>query len=209
MFRDREDAGRQLAQALRGRPLRQPLVLGIPRGGVALGSVLARELGADLDIVLARKLRAPHEPELAVGAIGEDGQVFLDRKASRVLNLSMEYLKTEVEHQRAEIVRRRELFRAVRPPAPLAGRTVIVTDDGIATGATMIAALQVIRGQNPERLIVAVPVGSPDRLKEVARWCDELVCLLAPDDFHAIGQFYRDFHQLEDKDVVEILRDHP
>src|SRR5262245_49389747 len=150
MFRDREDAGQQLAAALRSRPLRDPLVLGIPRGGVALGGVLARELRADLDIVLARKLRAPHEPELAVGAIGEDGQVFLDRKASRVLNLPMEYLKTEVEHQKAEIARRRELFRAVRPPAPLAGRTVIVTDDGIATGATMIAALQVIRGQNPE-----------------------------------------------------------
>jgi len=206
MFHDREDAARRLAKKLKGRELHDPLVLAIPRGGVVTGAVLARELGADLDVVLSRKLRAPGQPELAVGAVSEDGQVYLNHHAREFLDLIEVYLAEECRHQVGEIARRKKLFRAVRPQAPLAGRSVIVTDDGIATGSTMIAALQAVKTQNAREVIVAVPVASPDRLAEVRRWCDDVVCLLAPEEFWAIGRFYEDFTQVEDEQVLEILR---
>ncbi len=207
MFVNREDAAHQLAQRLKGRELHDPLVLAIPRGGVATGAELARELGAELDVVLSRKLRAPGQPELAIGAVTEDGRVYLNRFAQEVLDLTDEYLAEERDHQLAEIARRQRLFRGVRPKAPVAGRSVIVTDDGIATGATMIAALQVVKAQRPREVIVAVPVASPDRVAEVRRWCDDVVCLLAPVEFWAIGQFYEDFTQVEDEQVVALLRE--
>ncbi len=207
MFRNREDAARQLAQRLKGRELHEPLVLAIPRGGGVTGAVLARELGAELDVVLSRKLRAPFQPELAVGAISEDGRVYLNHYAQEVLDLTDDYLAEERRHQLGEIARRKKLFRGVRPEAPVAGRSVIVTDDGIATGSTMIAALQAVKTQNPGEVIVAVPVASPDRLAEVRRWCDDVVCLLSPETFWAIGQFYEDFTQVEDEEVVQLLRE--
>jgi putative phosphoribosyl transferase len=208
MFRDREDAARQLAAMLKGRALHDPLVLAIPRGGVVTGAVLARELGAELDVVLSRKLRAPDQPELAIGAIAEDGRVYLNHHAEAFLEfIGEEYLAAERRHQLAEIARRRKLFRAVRPQAAVAGRSVIVTDDGIATGATMIAALQAVKAQDPREVIVAVPVASPDRLEVVRRWCDDVVCLLSPERFWAIGQFYEDFTQVEDEQVLQLLRD--
>jgi hypothetical protein len=206
MFRDREDAARQLATQLKRRSLVEPLVLAIPRGGVVTGAVLARELGAELDVVLSRKLRAPGQPELAIGAIAEDGQVYLNQFAEEFRTELEDYLAEERRHQLAEIARRRKLFRAARPQARIEGRSVIVTDDGIATGSTMIAALQAIKGQNPRELIVAVPVASPDRLEEVHHWCDEVVCLLTPTEFWAVGQFYLDFTQVEDEEVVRLLR---
>jgi putative phosphoribosyl transferase len=206
MFRNREDAARQLAEKLKERELHDPLVLAIPRGGVVTGAVLARELGADLDIVLSRKLRAPGQPELAIGAISEDGQVYLNHYAQEFLDVMEEYLAEERRYQMAEIARRKKLFRAVRPQAPIAGRSVIVTDDGIATGSTMIAALQAVKTQKPQEVIVAVPVASPDRLKEVHHWCDDVVCLLRPEEFWAIGQFYEDFTQVEDEEVLQLLR---
>lgn len=210
IFRDREDAARQLAQRLRGRKFHQPLVLAIPRGGVPTGAVLARELGAELDVVLSRKLRAPAQPELAVGAVGEDGSVYINRQAEEILGPMKGYLEDERRHQWAEIARRKQLFRAARPQAAVAGRSVIVTDDGIATGSTMIAALQSIRTREPRELIVAVPVASPDRLAEVRKWCDDVICLHSPEEFWAIGQFYEDFSQVEDEQVVELLKqDHP
>lgn len=206
MFRDRADAARQLAKRMKGREWSDPLVLAIPRGGVVTGAVLAWELGAELDVVLSRKLRAPMQPEVAVGAIAEDGRIYVNRYAQEVLALSKDYLNDECRHQLAEITRRQKLFRGVRLAAEIEGRSVIVTDDGIATGSTMIAALQVIQKQKPRELIVAVPVASPDRLKEVRRWCDEVVCLLHPEEFWAIGQFYEDFSQVEDEEVVDLLR---
>jgi predicted phosphoribosyltransferase len=206
MFRNREDAARQLAGRLQGRAWRAPLVLAIPRGGVVTGAVLARALGADLDVVLSRKLRAPLQPELAVGAIGEDGRVYLNPHVQEILDLPEEYLAAERRHQLGEIARRKKLFRGVRPQAPVAGRSVIVTDDGIATGSTMIAALQAVKPQGPHELLVAVPVASPDRLAEVRRWCDEVVCLLSPEEFWAIGEFYDDFTQVEDDEVIQLLR---
>lgn len=206
MFRDREDAARQLAQRLQERQLHQPLVLAIPRGGVALGAVLARELDADLDVVLARKLRAPGQPELALGSVSESGQVYLSPHLAAILEPMAGYLDLERRHQCAEIARRKSLYRTVRPQAPVAGRSVIVTDDGIATGSTMIAALQATRLQSPRELFVAVPVIARERLETVARLCDEVVFVLAPVSFRAIGQFYRDFHQLDDQDVCALLR---
>lgn len=206
MFKNREDAARQLAARLKNRDLHDPLVLAIPRGGVVTGAVLADELGADLDIVLSRKLRAPAQPEFALGAISEDGHVFVNPAVARYLGPLDEYLEEERRYELAEITRRKNLFRQVRPQAPIAGRSVIVTDDGIATGSTMIAALQIVKTLHPREVIVAVPVAPADRLGEMRRWCDEVVCLHAPEDFWAIGEFYDDFTQVEDDEVVELLR---
>lgn len=208
MFQDREDAGRRLAVLLQGRELRHPVVLAIPRGGVAVGVVLARELGADLDVVLARKLRAPGQPELAIGAVSETGQVCLNRDFEARAGPLRNYLVAEVDYQLAEIERRKRLFRAVRPPVPLEGRSVIVADDGLATGSTMIAALRVADAQQPHELVVAVPVACRERLEEVRTWCDETVCLITVDEFRAVGDFYEDFRPVEDEEVLRLLRGH-
>ncbi len=206
-FLHRKDAGLHLAARLKGRPFHNPLVLAIPRGGVVIGAILAKELGAELDVVLSRKLRAPSQPELAVGAISEDGQAYLNESAEDAL-IGMEgYLHKERQHQLAEIEQRKHLVRSVRPQASIQGRTVIVTDDGLATGSTMIAALQSIRPRHPERLIVAVPVGSPDRLADVAKYCDEVVHVLAPQHFWTIGQFYDNFDPVEDEQMIRLLRE--
>jgi putative phosphoribosyl transferase len=208
MFQNREDAAFQLADVLKRRekPLQDPIVLAIPRGGVVIGGVVAHELDADLDVMLARKLRAPGQPEAAIGAIAEDGGVYLDSAAEDVLVANDAFLGQERAHQAAEIERRQKLFRGVRPRAPLAGRTVILTDDGIATGATILAALHAIKSQHPTEVIVAVPVATPRALEEVRRWCDEVVCLHAPRRFMAVGQFYEDFTPVEDEQVWHLLR---
>ena len=207
MFRDREEAALRLAERFRGRELHDPLVLAIPRGGVVTGAVLARELGAELDVVLSRKLRAPWQRELAVGAISEDGLVYLNRHAADVPGLTDEYLTEERRDELSEISRRVRTFRQVRSPARIAGRTVIVTDDGIATGSTMIAALRIIRLQSPREVIIAVPIVPAPQLRELRRWCDEVVCLISPEDFLAISQFYESFPQVDDGEVVDLLRD--
>jgi len=207
MFKNREDAALQLARRLKSAELTDPVVLGIPRGGVVTAAVLARELGAELDVVLSRKLRAPYQPELAVGAIGEDGEVFLTSFASEVPGVTEAYLREERGHQLAEIERRSKLFRAVKPPADVTGRSVIVTDDGIATGATMLAALHVLGAQKPREVIVAVAVAAPDALEKFRPHCSRVECLLTPSEFGAISQFYRDFQQVEDEEVVRLLRE--
>jgi len=205
MFRDREEAAHLLVQRLKGYPFHNPVVLAIPRGGVVTGAVLARELGAELDVVLSRKLRAPFQRELAVGAVAEDGQVYLEPRVCEALELADEYLSEEQRYQLGEIERRKKVFRKVRPPAPVKGRSVIVTDDGIATGSTMIAALQTVKAQTPHELVVAVPVAPFGRLADIRRRCDDVVCVLTPVDFWAIGEFYEDFPQIEDAEVVSLL----
>ena len=194
-FADRDEAGWMLVERLRGEALEKPLVLAIPRGGVEIGAVLARGLGAELDVVLSRKLRAPHQPELALGAVSESGEVYLNHFASAMTDAGDAYVEAERQRQLAEIERRRALIRAVRPQAPIAGRTVIVTDDGVATGATMIAALHTVRAAGARKIIVAVPVAAPDRIDALRPLCDRIVCLQEPEAFWAIGQFYRDFAQ--------------
>lgn len=206
MFRDRADAARKLAEVLRRRGFQDPLVIGIPRGGVVTGYVLANELDADLDIILARKIGAPMQPELAIGAVSEDGQVILNLIASMQTDDWNDYIRVEAQREYEEIERRQKLFRNVRPRISPTGRNVILTDDGIATGSTMIAALQVLRREQPRELIVAVPVASPDRIDIVGQYCDEVVCLQTPDPFWAVGQVYENFDQVSDDEVLELLR---
>lgn len=208
IFRNRQDAAQRLAEQLRPLELVDPLVLGIPRGGVAIAAVLARELGCDMDVVLARKLRAPAQPELAVGAVSESGEIFLNRQAE-LLGISAEsdYLRQERQQRLSEIAQRRQRFRRVRPQAPLKGRSVIITDDGIATGSTMLAAIRAVRAEEPHEIILAVPVAPPERLDEIAREADRCVCLETPELFMAIGQFYQDFEQVDDETVTDLLRE--
>jgi putative phosphoribosyl transferase len=206
MFRDREDAGRRLAARLREFELHDPIVLGIPRGGVVVADVIALELDAELDIVLARKLRAPWQPELAIGSIAEDGEAHMTSESSLVPGVTPEYVDREKRHQLAEIERRRDLFRSVRPRAAVAGRSAIVVDDGIATGSTMIAALHALRQQDVQELIAAIPVAPPTSVPEIEQHCDRVVCLATPRIFYAVMQFYDRFDEVTDEQVVAILR---
>jgi predicted phosphoribosyltransferase len=206
MFRNRKEAGQKLAAALAKRSLENPLVLAIPRGGLVIGAVLARELGAELDVVLSRKLCAPRQPELAIGAVSEDGEAVLNEVAGVAPGVTPTYIIQERRRQMEEIRRRQELFRPIRPAAAIAGRSVIVTDDGIATGATMLAALHSVRAKQPKEMIVAVPVASPHQLETIRRACDEVICLSTPARFQAVGQFYGDFPQLSDAEVIRIFR---
>lgn len=208
LFDDREDAGWRLAERLKEIPLKDPLVLAIPRGGIDVAAPVARALGAELDVVLSRKLRAPEQPELALGAVAEDGEVYLNHHAVSLTEAGNTYIELERQRQLLEIERRRAMFRAVRPKAPVTGRSVIVTDDGIATGSTMIAALHTVRAGGAAEIIVAVPVASTDRLARVRPLCDHVVCLHEPETFWAIGQFYRSFPQVPDERVVELLREY-
>lgn len=205
IFVNREQAGHHLAARLKERPLTDPLVLAIPRGGVVVGAVLAEELHADLDVVLARKLRMPGNPEYALGAIAETGAVYLNIDAEKLAPQMQGYLDQECRHQMAEMDRRRNSFRQGRAPSSVAGRSAIVTDDGIATGSTMIAALRALKMQQPRELIVAVPVASPDRLRQVESECDAALCLIETPLLQAVGHFYRDFTPVEDDKVIALL----
>lgn len=205
MFHNREDAGRQLGEKLRELDLHDPLVLGIPRGGVVTGACIAETIGAEMDVVLARKLRAPWQRELAVGSISEDGETYMTAEAERVPGLTDDYLSDECAFQLREIERRRDHFRRVRPKARISGRSVIVTDDGMATGSTMIAALQVLRHEHPHELIAALPVAPASRVHEVKRCCDRFVCLEQPIVYYAVGQFYEQFEEVTDERVLELL----
>lgn len=206
MFRDRRDAAEQLAREFKGISLTSPLVLGIPRGGAVTASVLAHELGAEFDVVLARKLRAPYQTELAVGAVSEDGRMYTTEFAYDVRGVTAAYLDEECRLQLQEIARRRARYRALRPAAPIAGRTVVVTDDGIATGATMMAAARVLRSAAPRELIVAVPVIGADTAAMIRPLCDRLVAVLTPAFAGAVGNYYWDFAQVEDAEVDSLLR---
>ena len=208
-FADRAEAGRLLARQLQsmGAATEGTVVLGIPRGGIILAFEIARARKADLDIVLSRKMRAPGNPELAIGAVSEDGKLFLNRELVERIGVGDKYIREEQARQMAEIARRSGLIRAVLPRVPLSGKDVIVTDDGIATGATMQAALRTVSQERPSRLIGAVPVGPEDTLMELARDADEFICLRSPPDFAAVGQFFRIFPQIEDEEVVAIMQE--
>ena len=207
-FHDRDEAGWQLVERLRESRFEKPLVLAIPRCGVEVGAAIARGLGAELDVVLSRKLRSPHQPELAIGAVTENGEVYLNHFAAAITDVSSSFIEAERRRQLGEIERRKTAIRSVRPRAKIAGRTVILTDDGIATGATMIAALKMVRAAGAREIIVAVPVGAPDRIDALRPLCDRIVCLHGPIDFWAVGQFYRRFEQVSDTRVVELLREY-
>lgn len=205
IFASRSDAARQLASALARYRGRRPLVLAIPRGAVEMGRILADALGGDLDVVLVRKLRAPDSPEFAVGAIDETGWAYVAPYAESV-GADAAYLEREKCFQLETLRRRRAQYTPSRPPIDPAGRIAIVVDDGLATGATMLAALHAVRAKSPEQLVCAVPVGSRESVELVRSYADEVVCLATPADFHAVGQFFRDFRQVEDDEVIALLQ---
>lgn len=206
-FDDRRAAGRELAAELLRVPLRDPVVLGLSRGGVPVAFEVAAALGAPLDVLVVRKLGAPFQPELAIGAIASGGV--------RVMNESFKPGQWGIEpgqieaiaaRELAELERRESLYRGERPPAELEGRDAILVDDGLATGASMRAAVAAVRTRNPARIIVAVPAASPRALRDLGRVADRVICLEAPPDFYAVGQFYRRFEQTSDAEVCELLR---
>lgn len=206
-FADRRAAGRLLGRALAGYAGTDPVVLGLPRGGVPVADEVARALGGTLDVWVARKLGVPFQPELGMGAIAEGPAVVLDRSTLLLAGVTRAQLLEVARREMTEIRRRVERFRGGRTPPELRGRTVILVDDGIATGGTMRAALRAVKKRHPAHLIVAVPVAPPDTVAELRREVDDVVCLHAPEALFAIGLWYADFRQLGDDEVVRILED--
>ncbi|UUU29165.1 phosphoribosyltransferase family protein [Streptomyces sp. CA-210063] len=208
-FRDRKQAGRKLAEQLRIRQekgaLPDPVVLALPRGGVAVAHEVARALGARLDVLVVRKIGAPFQEELGVGAIAGDDEPLFDEAALDRLGLSRAGLAGTVERERAELRRREQLYREGRPAPDVRGRTVIVVDDGLATGVTARAAVRAVRRQAPERIVLAVPVCSPEASDLLRAEVDEVVCLYRPAAFMAVGLWYEHFDQLSDRDVLAAL----
>jgi putative phosphoribosyl transferase len=207
LFRDRKDAGRRLAAYLTAYRDRDALVLGIPRGGVPIAAEVALALNAEMDIVAARKLGSPVSAELAIGAVTANGGRYLDEDAIRELDVSDEYLARVTEEERAEARRREERFRGSRPAPVLKDRVVILVDDGLATGATMRAAVRSALKADPARLVVAVPVAPPQTCTELRREVDEVVCPYETEPFWAVGLFYRNFAPTEDLEVENTLRE--
>ena len=203
-FRDREHAAYLLAERLRAAyGNKHPLVLGVPRGAIPMVKIIAAELGGELDVVLVHKLGHPDQPELAIGAIDESGNTILSDWGAE---LDPEYIEEEKRRQLATLRNRRARYTPHRAPINPEARTVIVVDDGIATGSTMLAALRAVRGKNPKKLIGAVAVASPNAARAMLHECDAMVCLHLPADFSAVGEFFDDFTQVSDEDVIKALR---
>jgi len=210
-FIDRTDAGRQLAKALARYKAQRPVVLALPRGGVPVAAEVATTLDAPLDLILVRKIGVPFQPELAMGAVvdGREPVIVRNEDVISLTGVSEQEFTATCDQQLAEIERRRKLYLGNRPHPLIAGRTVIVVDDGIATGATTRAALQAVRMRKPSKLVLAVPVAPTESLKELRGEADEIICLEDYEDFGAIGLFYSDFRQVSDTEVIEILARHP
>ncbi|MFN2544259.1 MAG: phosphoribosyltransferase [Actinomycetota bacterium] len=204
MFRDRREAGQRLADALAGFRGEPCVVLAIARGGVVVGAQVAKALGAPLDVVIPRKVGAPGNPELGLGAVAPGVRV-LDERLVRDLRVSEEYLEREIAAQEREIERRSEVYRAGRPPLDVKGRAAIVVDDGVATGGTAVAAARWARRAGASRVVLAVPVAPPQSLAGLSEECDELVTLATPEPFYAVGQWYDRFDQVSDDEVVATL----
>lgn len=206
IFENRAEAARLLAEKLAHLRGKHPLILAIPRGAVPMAKLIADELDGEMDVVLVRKISAPGSPEFAIGSVDESGWTYIADYAESA-GASRDYIEREKQAQLATMRKRRAQYTPVHPPVDPQDRIVIVVDDGLATGATMISALHALRAKKPKKLIAAVPVSPPDTLRKVAAYADEVVCLHTPEYFHAVGQFYSDFPQVEDDEVVAILRE--
>ncbi|RJQ47812.1 MAG: phosphoribosyltransferase [Gammaproteobacteria bacterium] len=206
IFKNRSEAARLLAEKLAHYRGMNPLILAIPRGAGPMAKLIADELGGEMDVVLVRKISAPGSPEFAIGSVDESGWTYIADYAESA-GATPEYIEREKQAQLATMRKRRAQYTPVHPPADPHGRIVIVVDDGLATGATMISALHALRARKPKKLIAAVPVAPPGTLRRVAGYADEVICLHTPEYFQAVGQFYLDFPQVEDEEVVAILRE--
>jgi putative phosphoribosyl transferase len=207
LFADRQDAGVQLSRVLARYAGCNPLVLGIPRGGVPVAAEVAARLGGELDVVVARKIGTPGQEELGIGAIASDGTLYVDKRLQTFVGVSDTELARLAGEQRAEARRREERFRAGLPELQLAGRSVIVVDDGLATGSTVRAAVRSIRRRGAKTVVVAVPVGAPETCVNLAAEVDDVVCPYRPDPFYAVGSHYRTFEQTSDEEVERLLRE--
>lgn len=205
MFRDRREAGKRLAKRLEHLKDQRPVVLALPRGGVPVAYEVARALEAELDVLVVRKLGVPGQPEFAMGAIASGGVEVLDEGLVRALRISPEQIETVVRSERVELERRERLYRHGRPPLRVQGRTVLVVDDGLATGASMKAALRVLRAQEAAHVVVAVPVAPPDTVYALDGLANDVVCVYTPSAFRAVGSHYRHFEQIGDEEVRESL----
>ncbi|HET6427554.1 MAG TPA: phosphoribosyltransferase [Phycisphaerae bacterium] len=206
LFEDRVDAGRKLASRLEHLAKAKPLVLALPRGGVVVASEVARALRAPLDVIVTRKLGAPLQPEFGFGAVGPGDVRVIDRQSVRMLGLSDSDVERIATRELAELARREGVYRRGRRAPNVAGKTVILVDDGAATGVTMQAAIRSVRAGGPERLVVALPVAPPDTAETLGADADEIICLATPDQFAAVGQWYRRFDQVDDDEVIDLLR---
>ncbi|MEW6047269.1 MAG: phosphoribosyltransferase family protein [Bacillota bacterium] len=206
LYRDRRHAGKILAEHLSPYKGQRALVLAVPRGGVVVGDEVATALDAQLDVVITRKIGAPAQPELAIGAVAPDGTVLCDPRLAGYFNLPEDYISSKAEEERKEIQRRLERYRERRPLPEMRGRILIVVDDGIATGLTITAAVKWLRGKDPARLVLAVPVAPPEAISRLKSEVDEVVCPYTPEPFFAVGQFYHVFDQTPDEVVVSILQ---
>ena len=210
VFQDRVEAGTKLAAALKskGEPFQDGVVLAVPRGGVVVGAQVARELGLPLDLIIPRKIGAPHNPEAAIGAVAQDGTTFFDQHILSYLGLREEDLQDKINEQVAEIRRRMRIYRGREDYPSYDGKRIILVDDGVATGHTILAAIRSTKNMfRPRELILAIPVAPPDTLDMLGAEVDQVVCLLTPTNFYAVGQFYADFAQITDEEVLCLFRE--
>ncbi|MFD1686262.1 phosphoribosyltransferase [Halobellus litoreus] len=205
MFKNRTDAGQKLADVLDDHDVEADIVLAIPRGGLPVGRAVADAQDVPLDIVAARKLGAPGNPELAIGAVASDGTVWLNESTIRDLGVGETYIDEGIESERAAALEKVERYRAGRPPLELRGKTVLIVDDGIATGATTIVCLRQVKNQGAERVVLAVPVAPPDTVDRLTGEADEVICVETPPHFRAVGQFYDSFGQVSDSEAKAYL----
>lgn len=205
MFLDREEAGKYLAHKLHFLQGKDTIILAIPRGGVLVGKAVANELDLPLDVLVTRKLGAPHQPELAIGAVGPDKTIILDRDLIRDLEVDPDYLAEEKDRQLKIVKERTIKYNLGKPTLPLRLKTVILVDDGIATGATVEAAIKYLRTKNPKEIVLAVPVAPKSAISQFEKLADKLIVLEAPEDFRAVGDYYESFPQVTDEEVIQLL----
>lgn len=207
LFRNRKLAGKMLANALREyKKKKNTMVIGLPRGGVVVADVVARELGLPLDLVVPRKIGAPGNPEFAIGAITEKGEPILNQEVVSAYGISKDYIEKTAAEEKMEAKRRLEVYRKDRPPLTLKNKEIILIDDGIATGLTMLAAIKSCKDKGAKKIIVATPCGAKDSINQISKKVDRVVCLHTPTFFGAVGAFYEEFAQTEDEEVIEIMK---